>query len=376
MVVAEMAIAPTRRAPRTQVPPRLIVHAAMKLRGLLLRAADHVLPSELALLEHSAGFAVGYLLAAMVELGIPDQLAGGPKTAQELASALECDADALHRALRMGAVSNLVRLDRQGRFHATRLTRALASDAPYALDEWCTFMASGAHQAAWGDLTTSLRTGDPAFRRQHGMSFFEWFDRHPDQGRAFAAGLSGLTLSEAAAIVAAYPFPQRGVVCDVAGGVGVVLGEALRRQPELQGILVEAPLVLREAARYLDSLGVSERIELRPGNLFGDFHTIADLYLLKWILHDWDDDACIRILRTVAAGMPTGARLVVIEGVQERNRVHPRFSPIDLQMLVVTEHGRERSIAEMQALLTSAGLRPTGVRRTSADLALLEAIKE
>src|SRR5947209_15497841 len=146
MVVTDAAIAPSRRAPRTQVPPRMIVHMAMKVRGLLLRAADLVLPSELAVLEHSAGFAVGYLLAAMVELGIPDQLTGGPKTAQELASALDCDADALHRALRMGAVHNLVRLDRHGRFHTTRLTKALASDAPYALDRWCTFMASEAHQ--------------------------------------------------------------------------------------------------------------------------------------------------------------------------------------------------------------------------------------
>ncbi|GAC1636269.1 MAG: methyltransferase [Chloroflexota bacterium] len=353
----------------------MAVHVAMKLRGLLLRAADLVLPSELALLEHSAGFTVGYLLAAMVELGIPDHLAGGPKTAQELATALDCNADALHRALRMGAVHNLVRLDGQGRFHATRLTKALASDAPYAMDQWCTFMASQAHQAAWSDLAATLRTGEPAFRRRHCMSFFDWFDRHPEEGRAFAAGLSGLTLSEAPAIVASYSFPHTGTVCDVAGGVGVVLGEVLRRRPEVHGLLVEAPLVLPEAARYLDLVGVAERVEFRAGDLFGDLHATADLYLMKWILHDWDDAACLRILRTVVAAMPVGARLVVIEGVQERNTVHPRFSPIDLQMLVVTEGGRERSVPEIQDLLATAGLRPTTVGYTPADLALVEAVK-
>jgi hypothetical protein len=364
-----------RRSPRKQVPPRIAVHAAMKLRHFLLRAADRVLPSELAVLEHSAGFSVSYLLAAMVELGVPDALATGPRTAQELADALGCDADSLHRALRMGAVYNLVRLDRAGRFRSTRLTKALTSDAPYASDQWCAFMASQAHQTAWGDLATTIRTGEPAFRRQNGMSFFDWFDQHPDEGRAFAAGLSGLTLSEASAIAASYKFPRTGVVCDVAGGVGVVLGEVLSRRPEVRGILLEAPSVLPEAATYLGSLGVADRVDLQQGNFFEAFQARADLYLMKWILHDWDDGDCVRILRNVAAAMPVGAKLLVIEGVQDRNAAHPRFSPIDLQMLVVTEGGRERTVSEIQGLLAAAGLRPTGLSFTPADLALIEAVK-
>jgi hypothetical protein len=347
----------------------------MKLRRLLLRAADRVLPSELALLEHSAGFSVAYLLAAMVELGVPDALAAGPRTAEELATSLHCNADALHRALRVAAVYNVVRIDRAGRFRATRLTDALTSGAPYASDAWCTFMASRAHQAAWGDLAETLRTGEAAFKRQNGMSVFAWFDSHPAEGRDFAAGLSGLTLSEAPAIASAYPFPKSGVVCDVAGGAGAMLGEVLRRRPGIRGILVEAPLMLGEAARYFRHLGLADRVELREGDLFTAFTFTADVYLLKWILHDWDDAACVRLLRNVAAAMPIGAKLVVIEGVQDRNAAHARFSPIDLQMLVVTEGGRERSIAELQDLIAAAGLRPLSVRRTPADLALLEAEK-
>jgi hypothetical protein len=375
LAVTDEARNSIRRAPRKQVPPRIAVHVAMKLRRLLLRAADRVLPSELAILEHSAGFSVSCLLAAMVELGIPDALAAGPKTAQELAETLNCDADSLHRALRMGAVHNLVRLDGHGRFRSTRLTKALTSDAPYASDQWCAFMASRAHLAAWGDLATTIRTGEAAFRRQNGMSFFDWFDAHPDEGRAFAGGLSGLTLSEASAIAASYKFPRRGVVCDVAGGVGVVLGEVLGRGPELRGILLEAPSVLPEAAKYLGSLGLADRVDLRRGNFFEEFQAPADLYLMKWILHDWDDADCVRILRNVAAAMPDGAKLVVIEGVQDPNAAHPRFSPIDLQMLVVTEGGRERTVSEIQGLLTTAGLRPTGLTFTPADLALVESVK-
>ena len=236
-------------------------------------------------------------------------------------------------------------------------------------------MASKAHQNAWADLAATLRNGEPAFRRQNGMSFFAWFDAHPSEGRAFAAGLSGLTLSEASAIAAAYRFPRTGVVCDIAGGTGALLGEVMRRTPQARGILVEAPLVLAEAARYLGALGLAERVDLRPGDLFGELRATADVYLLKWILHDWNDADCVRLLGNIAAAMPTGAKLLVIEGVQERSTAHARFSPIDLQMLIVTDGGRERSIPEMQGLMTKAGLRPTSVRRTPADLALLEAKK-
>ncbi len=372
---ASTASARPRRSPRTGVPPTIAVRVAMRLRKTLLRAADRLLPSELAVLEHSAHFSVGYLLAAIAELGIADQLAEGPRTAAELAAAVGCDADALHRTLRAAAVSGLVRLDRAGRFHSTRLTRALATDAPYRSADWCAFMASSAHQAAWGDLVETIRTGEPAFRRVHGMSFFDWFETHPAEGRDFAAGLSGLTMSEAPAIVSSYPFPSSGTVCDLAGGSGVLLGEVLRRHPHLQGILVESPLVLAEAATYLDSVGLADRVALVHGDFFTEISVTADVYLLKWILHDWSDADCLRILGNVAAGMPVGAKLVVIEGEQRANSAHQRFSPIDLQMLLVTDGGRERSVSDLRDLLVAAGLCPGAVRHTPAGLVVLEAVK-
>jgi hypothetical protein len=364
-----------RRSPRTSVPPRIVVRLAMRLRRALLHAADQLLPSELAVLEHSAQFTGGYLLAAIAELGIADQLADGPRTASELAVAVGCDADALHRALRAAAVSGLVRLDRAGRFHATRLTRALASDAPYYSADWCAYMMSPAHQAAWGDLVQTIRTGEPTFRRVHGMSVFEWFDSHPVEGSNFTAGLSGLTMSEAAAIASAYPFPSSGRVCDVAGGAGVLLGEVLRRHPRLSGILVEGPSVLADAAANLDSIGIADRVALVHGDLFRVLAATADVYLLKWVLHDWSDADCIRILRNVAAGMPAGAKLVVIEGVQDANTAHPRFSPIDLEMLIVTDGGRERSLSQFQELIAASGLHPGVVRHTSTGVSLIEAVK-
>ena len=174
-------------------------------------------------------------------------------------------------------------------------------------------------------------------------------------------------------IIAAYPFPETGTVCDVAGGAGVLLGEILRSHPGLRGVLVEAPLVLAEAATYLASIGLADRVQLVEGDLFGEIDATADIYLLKWILHDWDDATCERIVKNVVSSMPASARLVAIEGNQDRNEVHPRFSMIDLQMLTMSEGGKERSGGEIEQLLTNGGMHPLGTRRTATDLLLVEA---
>jgi hypothetical protein len=359
---------------RTAVPPRAAIRLATRLRGLLLRLVDRLVPANIAVVEHAHRFTDAHLLSALAELGIADHLAGGPKTADELAVLVGADSGALHRALRAAAVVGIVRAGRDGRFHQTRLTKPLRSGDATAAGDWCRYVASAPVQSAWADLAGSLRTGEPAFRRVHGMDMFSWFDAHPEEGRCFSAGLGGLTRAEAPMIAAAYPFPERGVVCDVAGGTGALLAEILRARPQLRGILIESASVLREAAGWLEAQGLGDRVELVEGDIFGTLTATADVYLLKWILHDWDDTACARVVKNVAATMPAGARLVVVEGDQARDRPHPRFSMIDMQMLAVTEGGRERSAAEIAAILEQGGLRPSGVRHTASDLALVEAV--
>jgi hypothetical protein len=363
------------RSQTRKAPPRFAVRAATRVRQLLLRAADRLLPTHLALIEHSHQFAKAHILASMAELGVADQLADGPRSADQLAVSVGCDADALHRLLRAASVFALVRLDGHGRFHATRFTEVLRADHESAAADWCRYIGSTSQQSAWLDLTESVRTGQSAFRRVHGASMFEWFDAHPDEGHHFSAGLGGLTLAEAPAIIAGYPFPSSGTVCDVGGGRGVLLGEVLTARPDLRGVLVESAAVLDQARSYLAQHGLEHRVELVEGDLHGRVEAKADIYLLKWILHDWDDATCVAIVRSVAATMPAGSRLVVVEGNQPRDKVDQRFSMIDLQMLVVTEQGRERSAAELAALLAAGGLDAGECRSSSTGLLLVEATK-
>jgi hypothetical protein len=355
----------------TRIPPAFVIKAVNAVRAGLSRLAERLLPAPLAVAELGHQFARAHVLAALSELGVADRLGNEPISSGELAATLECDPDALHRLLRAAATFGAVTMGKDGRVRATRMTRALRGDDVHAVGAWCRYLSSTAHQQAWGDLVTSVRTGQPAFRRVHGRSLFEWFGEHPDEGERFTRGLAGLTLADAPFVLGALDLPDHGVVCDVGGGRGVMLAEILGARPDLRGVLLDAEDVLIEAKCYLAERGLLSRVELLPANIFAPFQVTADLYLLKWILHDWNDPMCVELLRNLAATMTSTSRLAVIEGLQDPNVVDPRFSMIDLEMLVVTDGGRERSADQLSRLLSAAGLLPTTTAITATGTAVL-----
>jgi O-methyltransferase domain len=207
----------------------------------------------------------------------------------------------------------------------------------------------------------------------NGSSVWEWFAAHPEEQRLFAAAMRSITEFDGPALAASELVPDEGVVCDVAGGAGTLLGELLVAKPRLRGVLLEAPGVLREAEKHLSSRGVLDRVELAEGDLFGEMSASADLYLMKNILHDWDDAACEGVLARVRATMKPGSRLVLVEQLQERNEPHPFASLSDVQMLTQCVDGRERSLSELQALLSGAGLTPARTARAGVS-ALVEGV--
>jgi O-methyltransferase domain len=354
-------------------PPALAVDLALRLRRALLRAADRVLPANAVVWDRSMGVARTQIIATLAGLGVADALGDGRATAAALAPRVGADADALHRLLRAAAVDGLVAIDRRGRFRLTRLGAALRRDAPGSVDAWARYIGLDSTVRAWSGLAESVRTGEPAFPRVHGESVWSRFAAHPEEERLFAASMRSITEVDAPALADADLWPGAGTVCDVAGGAGALLAAILAPRPGLRGVLVEAPGVLAEADLVLRASGVRDRVELVEGNLFGSVRADADVYLMKNVLHDWDDARCARILGTVRATMAPGTRLVLVEQLQPRNVAHPFASLADLQMLTQCDGGRERSRAELEALLRGAGLEPGRFARAGIS-ALVEGV--
>jgi hypothetical protein len=319
------------------------------------------------------GIGRAQVMSTVAELGVADELDSGPLTAAELAPRVGADADALHRLLRAAADDGFVRVDRRGRFRLTRLGRTLRSDTDDSVRSWSRYMGLESTRAAWGDLTESVRTGKAAFPRVHGTSVWDWFAKHPEEERLFASAMRAMTEFETPAITTAPLWPREGTICDVAGGAGTLLAALLGEHTALRGVLVEAPGVLAEAEPYLAERGVRDRVELVEGDLFGEIEAEADVYVLKNILHDWDDPTSAKILGNVRAAMRPGARLVLAEQGQERNRPHAFASITDLQMLTQCVDGRERSTSELQALLSGARFTPGRVERAGVS-ALVEGV--
>ena len=360
--------------PSTPLP---VVLATLALRRRLRQLADMLVPPRIAMLDLGEGVAGVQIAATIAELGIADVLAEGPMTAAQVAARVDCDAETTHRLLRGAVASGLCTMNRRtGAVKLTRTGAVLRGDHPASLRTWMRYKGMRSTVDAWAGLAASVRSGRSAFEIVHGMSVWDWYSAHSDEERIFASTMRQATEISARAITRAYPWPDDAVVCDVAGGIGTLLSTIVTEsRANLRGVLVDSAGMIAEAEQLLADRGVADRIDRVEGDIFRAVDATADVYLLKDVLHDWDDERCAKILAAVAASMPRGSKLVVIEYLQQRNRPNP-FSPLlDLHTLTQRDGGRLRSLDELAALLTNAGLRPTGRRFSVVPHDLVEAEK-
>jgi hypothetical protein len=353
---------PTRPLP--DPPSARAVRAIVWLHQALQRLAWRIVPPEAHALDLAFSAAKTHALRAAIRVGLFDQLDATPWcTSAELARALALDPGATHRFLRALATLELVRVDRAGRFANTRTGRVCCKREG-AVGPFVEYFATDANLAAWGAAEDAVRTGSAAFSSVHGRSVWDHFDAHPEELACFAEAMAFLTRADAAAVAAAYPFAALGDLCDVGGGRAALAAEILVRHPQLRITVLDRPGVLPHAARHLADRGVASRARLVPGDFFAEVPPDHAAYLLKTVLHDWDDPRSLQILRRVRAACRPGARLLVVEQRQDPLELGPT-AVADLQMLVVCDGGRERSQAEFRSLFDAAGFRflrawPTG----------------
>ena len=294
------------------------------------------------------------MLGAVARFGIPDVLGDRALTAAEIARARELDPDLVHRTLRALAAAGVFTMDGDGRFRNNRLSRVLCGGGLVRARELAVYFASHSNASAWVDFARTLQTGRSAFDRVHGQSVWDWFEAHDDERENFAHTMMGITVRDAPVVAKLAPLAGVKVLCDVGGGRGTLLSEILLRHPHLRGILLESRGVLASARPLFEARGVADRVELVAGSFFESVPAGADAYLMKNILHDWDDGTCGRILATVARAAAPGAKLLLCEAIVPHTSRDPLATWSDLQMIVACE-GRERSLDELRALAGDAG---------------------
>ncbi len=322
------------------------------------------------MLQMIQGFWVSRAIYAAAKLGIPDLLKDGPRSPDELAQATGTHAPSLYRVLRALDSVGVFAADDRGRFALTALGDTLRTGVPGSLRFFAIEELGENHYPAWEKVLHSVKTGAIAFNHVYGASKWQYMTKHPDEATIFDEAMASFSSVVAAAIVAAYDFSSSATLVDIGGGDGLLLSTILQANPQLRGVLADLPHVTEGALRRFQVEELTERCQIAPGDFF-DSVPAADTYVLKWIIHDWDDERSVAILKNCRSAMTKSGKVLLVEAVIGPGATTAFSKFVDLNMLVMTG-GRERTEAEYRALFDAAGLRLTRVIPTHTEMSILE----
>lgn len=331
-----------------------------------------MMPAE-RLFQMITGFAVSQAIYVAARLGIADMLKDGPKASDELAGAAGADRDALARLLRFLAGQAIFAERADGRFELTPLAECLQAGAPGSMRTRALFWGQESVWRPWGELLYSVKTGLPAFNHIYGVGAFDYLAHNPKAAEVFHETLRVQAQWESAAVVAAYDFSGMSSIVDVGCGDGWFIAAVLKAHPRMRGILFDEPYVIEKAKARIAAQKVGDRCELIAGNFFESAPAGGTVYVLKHIVHDWDDDRAIAILKNCRERMTHGGRILILECVVHSGNEPDIAKFIDVYMLV-RHPGRERTESEYRALLAAAGFNLTRIVPTRSPVSVIEGV--
>ncbi len=359
----------------SKLPPAKVARAIELARYQLARLHRSMAPAPVVMMEMVIDMWAAQAITAAADLGIADALANGPLAADELATAVNADADAVSPLLGALISRGIFRQRRDGRYQLTPLADALRRDAEVSVAGWARWVGSPQHREHWSHFTEAIRTGRAVVPALRGKPVFDYLAGEPELGEIFNQAMrSGSELS-IAPVIAGYDFGAFGptaTIVDVGGGQGRLLAGILAATPHVRGILFDLPEVVAGAPALLREHRVEDRVRIAEGSFFDDVPEGGNAYVLKNVIHDWPDDDAARILRNVRAAAGVGKHVLLVELVIPAHNREFLGKWFDLEMLLGLQ-ARERTPAEYQRLLDRAGFRMTRVVETASPFSVVEA---
>jgi len=354
-------------------PPVRLVRAIDRVRAVLQQIHRSTVPPGLAVLELATGAWTTQIIWVAAKLGVADQLSSGPRRPADIAERVGAHPDALYRLMRALASKGLLKERRDGKFALTKIGEALRSDAVGSMRDMVLFIGHRTRWEDWGNLIHSVQTGEPSVDKLRGMPFFAYLDTNPELAEVFNNAMtatSGITNEIA---LGHYDFTGFTLIADVGGGHGALLSTILRRAPQARGLLYDLPSVVEGADATLKAAGVADRCAREGGSFLERVPDGADAYVMKNIIHDWDDDSALAILRNIRDAIAPHGKLLLLEMVLPEEANSSLGFQLDIEMLI-TVGGRERTRAEYANLFARAGFRLTRVVDTVTPVSIIEAV--
>lgn len=331
------------------------------------------MPPPLQLFLLSEGTVVSTALSLAAELGVADLLADGPRSCEDLAKSTSTHAPSLYRVLRLLSSVGVFTETQAGWFGLTTLGDCMRTAAPGSMRSWLRMVGLKVWLHTYADALYSIRTGQPAFERTMGAGLFDYLAAHPAEAALFNEAMSDFGKSVAAAVTHAYDFSGIRKITDVGGGNGSFAAAILGANAHLTGVVFDRPHSAANARQVIADTGLGERCEFVGGDFFHSVPTGCDVCVLRWVIHDWDDERARTILRNCRAVLPPAGRLLLVESVvPPGNEPHPS-KLMDFVMLTALG-GRERTADEYRQLLNEAGFRMSRVIATASPMSIVEAL--
>lgn len=337
-------------------------------------ASAQPLPPDAQLLQLAFGPMLAQALYVAAKLNVADLLAEKPLPINELAARTETHERSLYRILRSLTAVGVFAETEPKVFALNPAAELLRSDIPHSMRSGVLFMGAEWHWRVWNNMLYSAKTGKPAWGYVHGAEVFDYFAANPEAAEVFNGAMTDMSMGIAPLITDAYDFTAFTRLVDIAGGHGYMLAQALKSAPALEGVLFDVQAVVDGAAALLENEGVADRVEKVSGDFFAAVPAGADAYMMKHIIHDWDDERAAKILSNIQAVMADGAKVLIIETVVPATS-EPHYSKLlDLEMLT-SPGGVERTEEEYRELLSAAGLRLVRIVPTASPYSIIEAVK-
>ena len=323
-----------------------------------------------ALMHLINGYQVTQDLHVAAVLGVADHLKDGPKPHDVVARACGAHPRSLYRLMRALAAVGVFDETASKEFSLTAVGRCLTGDSISSRPNWARFVGRPGPWHAWGNLLHSIRSGEAAYPVTHGTDAWSYRNQNPEEQASFDSAMTGNSLSQARAVIEAYDFRKFDSIIDIGGGQGLLLSEILLACPSSSGVLFDQPQVVASAGDVLAAAGLDQRVEVVAGSFLAAIPTGGEAYVMKAILHDWDDDKATEILRVCRRAMASTAMLIVIERVIGPPNAVPEGKFSDLNMLV-THGALERTQEEFDELFQRAGFELIEVVPTQSPLSVI-----
>ena len=347
---------------------------ADETRSAVTPALEHERRAAAELLRLIWGIHISRCVYAAAELGIPDLLSDRALSSEDLARATGAHEPSLYRVLRVLAALGVLHESEPRSFSLTVIGDRLRSDAPVSMRSWATFLEALGGVRPFAHIVETVKTGKPGLDIEFGTSVFDYLTEHPDDFATFNAAMSERTESFASSVANRYDFSDTRIVMDLGGGKGTLLVEILRQNAHLTGVLLEIPAVAAHADAILDATDLANRCEVLAGDFFKQVPAGADCYVLANVLHDWDDERSIEILRNCRRAMHSAGKVLIVERLIPENGDDPVPTLLsDINMLVLTG-GQERTNAEYSKLLDAAGLIPGTIQQVAFPYGVIEGL--